>query len=115
VKKNKQILVFLLLITLLSWFSYLPAKAIGECGGIYSPYEMLPANCQGTIVVDDGWLFTRSNKQWDFYKLEFEDRVTVDYIENNMYFVKWYFSGSRDPIVGWIEFNKVLLDRDVVR
>lgn len=112
-----KVLVFLVFLAIFGFLLFNPSitSAQSSCGGIFHPYEQKPASCYGTVVTHDAWLFTRPNKQWDFYKLRYEDRVTVDYIQDDMYFVKWYFSGSRDPIVGWVEYNKILLDRDVVR
>ena len=117
IERNRWIFVCVNLAIILIYFLLvrpaLIAGAEGECGGIFDPYQQKPANCWATAVTDSAWMTTRSNGQWDFYKLQFRDRVIVDYVQDRRYLVKWYFSESRDPLVGWVEMEDILLDRDV--
>jgi len=111
--KNKGFAISLVLVFLISVFIFKNTYAQGECGGVFEPVKMQPASCMGTIVVNDAWVSLRPDDSFWYYKLSFRDRVVVDYQENGYYFVKWYFDSSHDPIYGWININKVLLDRDV--
>ena len=95
-------------------FNSSPTLAYGECRGIYHPTENNPSDCLGTVVVNDGWISLRPDDTWWHYRLQVEDRVSVIYRDGDYYFVEWKFSETRDPLTGWIYFNKVLLDRDVV-
>lgn len=70
--------------------------------------ELLPARIAG-IAYMQSTPDTGVNT-YQFYMLEDGDEVYVDVEHNGYYLVWWYFDDRREPLIGWIKKERVILE-----
>lgn len=68
----------------------------------------------GTIIDGEGWLYAETMENIPFYKLEFGERVYVQYYRDGFFMIEKNYDCLSQPLLGWIQARHILLDKDVL-
>jgi hypothetical protein len=102
----------------LFWFYNVNAKPTGN-DYTYQPTCQANTNQKLAWTLDSAWLSTNKSGNWEtdawFYMLKPYQPVYVIETDRELgyYLICFQFDPSWQPIYGWVEWNKILLNSDV--
>jgi hypothetical protein len=115
-KKFVVITLIVIALAMAFFYSFNPAFAQGACDSIpTSVYLNCPKGAELGTVINNGTYLEDKTGNVQFYHLPYNERVTVNYFVDGHYLVTWKFSDKFDALVGWVEEDKILLDKDVIQ